>query len=393
MKALAISRKIILEYLREPLLLGLIFAFPVILLFFYFIAFGETDQGMAKHLKIMVFNQDMGIDLDGARVNMGGDLVQSLENASFEGSPIFDVVEGSDQYDPLIPLREHKAAALLVVPPDFTSVILNSTKGESAQSTAELLLVGYPSSDLYTFATSLLKSIINEFGDQITGEKDKPIEITYEFVPGTGTMSDFEFGVPGLIVFGIMFLATSTAMTMVREEVNGTLHRLRLTRMRAKSLILGVTGAQLIVGVLLVPFIFGCALLMGFRGNGSITLAIIVAVLLSLSAVGIGLLTACFARNDGEAANLSAIIGVMMVIVSGAMYPMPSIPIATIGKRTIQLYDILPPAHASEALRRILIYGDTFADIIYELAGLTILSILILAAGIVLYQRIKLNRS
>jgi len=393
MKALAISRKILREYMREPLLLGLIFAFPVILLFFYFIAFGETDQGMAKYLKVMVLNQDLGINLDGVRKNMGDDLVQAITRAQFEGSPIFDIMEVSDQHSSEIALREHKAAALLVLPPDFSSALLAASESETLRPKTELSFVGYPSSDQFIFSKSLLESIINEFGDQITGGKVNTLTITYEFVPGTGTMSDFEFGVPGLIVFGIMFLTISTTMTMVREEVNGTLLRLRLTKMRGKNLFLGVTGAQLTIGLVLVPFIYGCALLMGFSGNGSIFLAITVTLLLSLSAVGIGLITACFARNDGEAANLSAIIGVMMVIVSGAMYPMPSVPIATIGNLTIQIYDFLPPAHASEALRRVLIYGDTVSAILYELAGLTILSILLLAAGISLYQRIKLIHS
>jgi uncharacterized phage infection (PIP) family protein YhgE len=78
LKALAISHKIILEYLREPLLLGLIFAFPVILLLFYAIAFGESDQGMAKYLKIMVLNQDIGATaLDGKSLNLGEEFIAS----------------------------------------------------------------------------------------------------------------------------------------------------------------------------------------------------------------------------------------------------------------------------------------------------------------------------
>jgi ABC-2 type transport system permease protein len=251
--------------------------------------------------------------------------------------------------------------------------------------------VGYPNSNLYAFARSFLEGIITAYTDQVTGWDDDILGIEYAFVPGTGTMSDFEFGVPGLIVFGIMLIATTTAMTMVREEVKGTLKRIRLTGLSARSLFLGVSGAQMLISIVLVPFTFGCALLLGFKGNGSILLAITIGVLLCLSAVGIGLLTACFARNDGEAANLSAIIGVMMVILSGAMYPMPKAPITTIVGRTIQIYDLLPTAHASEALRRILIYGDGFRAISYEVGGLLILTAITLAIGILLYQKIKLK--
>jgi len=218
------------------------------------------------------------------------------------------------------------------------------------------------------------------------------ITVEYAFVPGTGTMSDFQFGVPGLVVFGIMLVATSTATTMVREEVKGTLKRIRLTGLGAGSLFLGVTSAQLVIGFALVPFTFGFAVLMGFHSKGSILLAILVGLLLTLDAVGIGLLTACFARNDGEAANLSAVFGVMTVILSGAMYPMPKAAIASIAGRTIQLYDLLPTAHAAEALRQILIYGEGFKDLAYEFGGLSILSVVIFIIGVGLYQQVKIRR-
>ena len=226
MKALAISRKIILEYLREPLLLGLIFAFPVLLLFFYYIAFGGTSQGMAKHLKIMVLNQDEGVALNGEQRNLGQRLIAELSAAQFEGSPIFDIREVAVQNEAEIALREQKAALLLVIPLDFSSTITSASQAAEISSPTRLSMVGYPSSNLYVFARSMLDSIVDEFTNQNLGREAGNLVFRYSFIPGTGTMSDFEFGVPGLIVFGIMFTTISTAMTMVREEVNGTLKRL-----------------------------------------------------------------------------------------------------------------------------------------------------------------------
>jgi len=391
MKPLAISRKILLEYLREPLLLGLIFAFPVILLLFYAIAFGETDQGMAKHLKIMVLNQDAGYKSElGGRLDLGEELILIIKAEKFEGSPVFDIQEVETQKQAEITLRDQKAALLLVIPIEFSRVLMTAASGDQTGKAANLSLVGYPSSDTYAFSRSYLEGIITAYTDSFTGKGDALMDIEYAFVHGTGTMSDFEFGVPGLIVFGIMLISTTTAMTMVREEVNGTLKRIRLSGLSARNLFIGVSGAQMVISIVLVPFTFGCALLLGFRGNGSIFLAIFIGVLLSLSAVGVGLLTACFARNDGEAANLSAIIGVMMVILSGAMYPMPMAVLATIGEQTVQIYDLLPTAHAAEALRRILIYGNGFRAISYEIGGLVILTTITFGAGIWIYQKLKL---
>ena len=391
MKALAVSRKILLEYWREPLLLGLIFAFPVILLLFYYLAFGDTGQGMAKHLKIMALNQDSGALVAGEHINLGDQLIAQVVAARFEGLPIFDLQAVKDRREAEINLREHKAALLLVIEPDFSATLLSVASGSREAAAARLSLLGYPSSDLYIFARSLLEGLIAEFCRQALGWEHNSLALGYEFTPGTGTMSDFEFGVAGLIVFGIMFLTISTAMTLVREEVNGTLERLRLTGLTSLDLMVGVTGAQLVLGVLMVLVTFGSARLMGFQGKGSLLLAILVGVLLSLSAVGLGLVTACFSRNESEAANLGAVIGVMLALISGAMYPLPEIPLATIAGQTIQLYDFLPPAHAARALQEILIFGKGFRAVGYELIGLTLLAVLILAASIGIYQRIKLR--
>ena len=81
----------------------------------------------------------------------------------------------------------------------------------------------------------------------------------------------------------------------------------------------------------------------------------------------------------------------MMVLVSGAMYPMPDIPLVTVAGRTFQIYDLLPPTHAAEALRRVLILGDSWKEIGYELAALSILSAAILAVGVALYQQLQLK--
>ena len=54
-------------------------------------------------------------------------------------------------------------------------------------------------------------------------------------------MSDFDFGVGGIIIFGVMFVMVTTATVMVRENVTGTLRRLQLTGIGAGVLLLGVT--------------------------------------------------------------------------------------------------------------------------------------------------------
>ena len=396
MKPFKIAHKTLLEYLREPLLLGLLFLFPLMLLGFYYIAFGGTDQGLAKYLIVWAVNEDIGgTTSEGEHWQAGEQLLNLMRGIQFEDEPVFDITVVSDRRLAEISVRERKVSLLLIIPTDFAQAILEAVSAAPDKyggAPAVVSLIGYPNSDNFVFAQSLVEEMVHEFTGYAIGRKDHPLVIDYEFLPGTGTMSDFEFGVPGVIVFGIMFVTISTAMSMVRENVSGTLQRLRLTCVNARDLLLGVTLAQMAVALVIVPVTLGAAVVMGFRGHGSYLLALGVGLLLSVSAVGLGLIVACFARTDSEAANMSATVGVLMVIVSGAMYTLPDAPLVTMAGRNIQVYDLLPPTHAAEAMRKVLVLGQGPGEITYELAGLTILAAVILAVGVALYQRLQLQR-
>ena len=390
MKILRIAQKTLLELWREPMLFLLLLAFPILMLLFYSIAFGSAEQGLAHYLTVMVLNEDTGTLKEGLPWRASDQLLDNLRKADFEGKPIFTLARVADRAVADITLHERKAALLLVIPPNFSQAVLEAAAEQPDAPPANLNLVGDPNSDNYVFARSLLDSYFTQFTLQVTGWQES-LATEYEFLPGTGTMSDFQFGVPGVIAFGIMFVTISTAMTMVRENVTGTLRRLRLTRATAADLLPGVTLAQMVLALIIVPFTFGAAYLLGFRSQGSFLLAIGIGLLLTVSAVGLGLITACFAHNDGEAANLAATVAVLMSLLSGAMYPMPRLPLFSVAGRTIQLYDMLPPMQAGEALRRVLVLGDGAGAIAYELGMLATLAVIILGTGIVLYQKLQMR--
>ncbi len=392
-KTLRVAQKTLRELWREPLLLGLMFLFPVMLLGFYYIAFGETDEGLAKHLKVWVENQDLGAPTEESQSWRAGEqLVDLMRGIKFEGAPVFHLMPVTDPRAAEISLREHKATLWLRIPPDFSQKLAQAAAGDLSTPTT-LSLIGDPHAHNYLFAQSLIEQLVREFIDCTLAWQDDELVVDYAYLAGTGTTSDFEFGVPGMIVFGVMLLVVTTAQILVRERVNRTLRRLRLTRLSAGELLLGVTLAQMAVALVMVPFTFGAAWLMGFQGQGSLPLAMGIGLLLNLGAVGIGLIVACFVGSESEAANLGATAGVLMVIVSGAMYPMPDVPLFRLAGQTVQVYDLLPTTHAAEALRRVLLFGEGVGGIGYELAGLSLLSGLFLAAGVGLYQQFQLPKT
>jgi ABC-2 type transport system permease protein len=413
MKVLTIARKMLLELLREPLLVGLLLFFPAALVAFYYFAFRETDAGLTTYLSLLVMDDDAGVSMvegetEGAAQEgllesgpagqavlwrAGEDLVGALDQMEWEGDPVFKVEVVDDRRAAEIALREGKASLLLTIPADFSQSLMDVSTGVDGAVPATVSLLGDLGSDGFVFARSFLDGLIREFAQQTAGWEADTLTVAYELLPGTGTMSDFDFGVAGNIVFGIMFVIVTASTVLVRENVTGTLRRLRLTQMKAAELLVGATLAQMVLAVIQMLITFGAAVLMGFQNNGSVLLTIGIGLLLNLSAVGLGLVVACFARNDGEAANLASGVMVPMVFLSGALYPMPEAPIVTIAGRTIQIYDLLPATHASEAMRRVMVFGDGPGEIAYELVALALLSLVILAVGVVLYDRLQMRRA
>ena len=64
----------------------------------------------------------------------------------------------------------------------------------------------------------------------------------------------------------------------------------------------------------------------------------------------------------------------------------------TVAGRTFQVYDLLPATHASEAMRRVMVFGEGAGEIAFELVALALLSLVILAVGVVLYDRLQMRR-
>ena len=379
--------RLLIEYLREPQLFLFILSGPPLLVLLWYVIFLPAKDRLGDYLKIQVINRDSGAE--------GAALVDMLCAVEFEGKPALDVklIDGEEQG--LISLREAKAGLMLIIPSGFTQALEDARAGKAVHPPAEIEYVGDPASFNYVFAKGYIDPYIRGYIQMQSG-LGAPIYGNYEFIPGTGTSSDFDAAIPGLLVFSLLFLIISSASSLVQEEMHRTLARLRLARVSGFELVAGVGLAQMVLAVLEVTVGFLVAVLLGY-GRGTdllqparILLLLGVAVLFAVPVVGLGMITAAFSRNDGDAASLGSIILVPMVFMSGILFPMPAVPLFTIGTRVVSLYDLLPSTLASEAIRKAVTLGDPSA-LVYPVAGLLLETIVIVWIGAALFQRRKLR--
>lgn len=381
MKSWHIARKTLLEALRDPQLLILFLLFPAMLVVLYFFAYGGSAKNLSTTLIMLVDNRDKG--------PMGSELVNALRNAEFDGQPMLTVTEAASMNEARVTLSEWKAGGLLTIPEEFTDVLI---KGDPANP-PHLTLLRDPLSDSATFLAVMFEEPLRAFIASKTGWLEPKQVVSYTYVEGTGNLNDFQFGVPGVIIFGIAFGVMYTAILLVREMTGGAFQRLRLARITGYDLLGGITLSQLVICLVQVVITVLTAWICGLQTAGSFLLISLFALLFSLTATGCGMITACFARNDGEAANLSMIFILPLVFFSGAMYPMPPIPLITLAGHTVYMADLMPSTFAADAIRRVMIYGEGLQSVWPQLLPVIFGSGLLFLLGVQLFQHFRMSRS
>jgi ABC-2 type transport system permease protein len=382
MKLLAVFYKSCLEMLRQPLVLALALAFApfFILLYRLWLPSGSTTY------TILVLDQDRPVQ----SLMAAKEAFRAVEAVTYkDGQALLAVrrVESREEAEKL--LRDRRAAALLVFPPEFSSAVAGLRQSADAPPAA-YTLVGDLSNPLYAVAAVLAAGAVDSYIQASTG-RSSPTRFQEEALGGSGARTEFENYVPGLLVFAVIMLIFPAAMAVAREIESGTLRRLRMTQMRALDLLGGISLAQVLVGMLSIGLSLLTAWCLGFRSQGPLWLAFLVGMLTALSMVALGLVVACFAKTAMQAFLVANFPLALLMFFSGAIYPIPRVGLFSVAGREIGLYDILPATHAVTALNKVMALGASVGDVSYELGALLALTCLYFGLGVWLFQRTQLR--
>jgi ABC-2 type transport system permease protein len=373
--------------MRDPLLLSLSLVFAPLFVFLYWLFFpsGSTTYG------VMVLNNDTGVQQSDGTVFSGGTLViEAMKGMAYaSGNPLLTVRLVADRSAAESRLLDRDAAVLVILPADFSKTVLAAQAGNGTASTA-VTVVGDLTNPTYTVAAVMAMTALDQFVQSAT-QRLPAIRIAEEPLGASAARTEFETYVPGLLVFSVVMLVFLAAMAVAREVEAGTLRRLQITRMTALDFLGGISGSLVLIGVAQVVLTFLTAIALGFHSQGPLGVAILVGILTSFSIIGAGLVVACFAKTVTQAFMAASFPMMLFMFFSGAIFPIPRVPLFSVAGRTIGLYDILPPTHAVVALNKVLTLGAGIGDVAYELTALSILSVVYFTAGVWLFQRTHLK--
>ncbi len=266
----------------------------------------------------------------------------------------------------------------VTIPEDFTSRALAGEKGVVgfARSQSGLgqdydnIRVGR---SLYTVLADL---VATDYSGEEPGPaaferlEEMPRMLALEVAPAGERQeipTGFEQAIPGtMVMFTMIILLTSGAVTLVIERKQGLLRRLASTPIDRGEIVLGKWGGRMALGLVQIAFAMVAGTVI-FGMDWGPDLLMIVAVLTGWAAVcaSLGLLLGNLARSEGQAIGIGVLSANVLAALGGCWWP---IEITPGWMQTFQ--KLLPTGWAMDAMHRLISFQAGPASALPHLAAM-----------------------
>lgn len=371
-KIAAIFRKEWLHIRRDRLTLMMMFMLPVMQL----VLFGFAIDMDVKHMKTLVYNQDHRLQ--------SRELVEQFRNTGY-----FDIVgEAHSEAEVTQALLSGKAWVGLVIPPDYSRQLL---RGHTAEV---LVLVDGSNSTVANQALNLSRNIgqlqsfrVLQQRLQRTLGSGVAYQEAVEVRPKTLFNPDLKsrnFMIPGLLgVIMQLITVMLTSFSIVREREKGTLEQLVVTPIRPIQVILGKLTPYFLIGILNMLMVIALMVwLFQVPIAGSAWLLMCLSLFFILASLGIGLLISTVAQNQVQALQMTLLVFLPSMMLSGFIFPRESMPalIAVLG------YGI-PLTYFIEVLRGIVLRGVGLSVLWPQVLPMVMFGLFLIAVSVWRFRR------
>jgi ABC-2 type transport system permease protein len=364
----ALVRKELTQLWRDPRTLVLILSLPIILLFLFAYAVSLT----VDHLPTAFLDQSQD---ERSRAFLR-DLQQSgyfdLDLPSASRADLFQAIDSG------------QARAAVFIPPNFAEdiangrgnvlILLDGSDSFSVQS-------GYNAASLIAqhYSFSLTAQRMAASGKAASDESAMPI-VTVSRVLYNPDMNDLIFILPGLVAMLVQnIIVAHASMAVVRERELGTMEQLLATPARPGELIL----AKLVPGTLLAFFDMAVVLGLGVFWfkiplMGSVPLFFGLSFIFIIAYMGLGLLISTLARTQRQAQQISVLLLLFGILLTGFIFPRTSMPDWTdaIGNLIPLTYFVrISRAIINKGLSFDFLWQDTLILFIYAVVTITLASL------------------
>lgn len=375
----SIIRKNLLEQKRQIWLVLLTLLMAPFFVGVYYLMWETTRL----HLVVSVVNEDVLP----ATVSHGLAFTNWAENHEPDSLPI-RFIKASDRAEAMKKLQDQSAHAMLILPASFSERIDALKSGD--QTTVPFELSGDLTDQNYMLAAVYAYAWVTEYIAS-TAEITPFYEFTERPAGLSGSMGEFDLYVPGLLILSTIMLMLTAAIAFVREAEQQTIIRLRLSRVRNKDLVIGISVVQTIIGLLAAGLTLLTALALGFSFSGSWGLLCLIIALVSLSIIAFSLILAALTRTVNQILVVGNFPFFLFMFFTGAMMPVEGPRLFSYLGYDLTLPGLMSPYHAVQAIRKISIYQAGIGDIVPEILALLVLTALYFIIGGWMFRRKHLN--
>ena len=369
-RLLAIVQKETIQMVRDWPTLLMIILMPVVELFL----FAYVGDMTLDHLPTAV--------ADMSRDTASRELIGALEVSGF-----FDVAQYVDgEADVIRAIDDGNASVGLVIPPDFA--------GQVERGGAQALIIidgsdAFVVQSGYSAAVSIAQAhgmaLVMKTAEQMGMPDAGKLPITTSArILYNPNVDEIIFLIPGLAAMLLQIIAVNTTvMSIVRERELGTMEQILVTPTRPVELIVGkmVPAVGLIALDLIIIILLG---IYWFKVpfQGSIWLFIWLSLLFIISGLGMGLLLSTVSKNQKQAQQISSMIMMVTMLLTGLIYPRSTMPafVQFIG-------DLIPATYFIRISRGIITKGVGLSFIANDVIALVVYGIIVVVISAVTFKK------
>lgn len=211
----------------------------------------------------------------------------------------------------------------------------------------------------------------------MAGNAESPVLTTTLYNPQLKSAYNFVPGIMGMIF--ILICAIMTSVSIVSEKENGTMDLLLVSPVRPRSIIFGKLVPYFLLSFVILAIMLVVAYtLLEIPFSASVGLVIALSLLYIVLSLSVGLLVSALVDTQLSALIVSAVLFMLPVIMlSGMIFPIENMPVI------LQwLSSVIPARWYISAMRKLMIQQVGIAEILQEVAILTAMTALLLAAAV-----------
>jgi ABC-2 type transport system permease protein len=383
---LAMVRKDLKIFFKDPGAVTLVLVQPLMFILIMSYALSGLFHGGDQAIQILIINEDGGRQSKAVIEGIGSTKGFEAETG-WEGRAL--TREIAEQL-----IRKHRRAMALVFPPGF-SAALERAPGARDRQTTQVIFIVDPATpaQLVEPVTGTVKGLLERaayaaampkgidymynqlFPRTPQSEREAFKERARESMSGgllsgqtpvvtvnkvapkgmnpQRTPNAFEQNVPGYTIYGLFWIVSLLAGSVLREKREGTLRRLLVAPVGRATVLLGKIIPCYIINLIQLALVLIVAKTLFAMSLGASPLGLLlVSLALAASATGLGVLVAALARSEAQAGGLTVLLLLSLSALGGCFVPRFVMPVwlRNVGLAT-------PHAWALDAYQDLLVRG------------------------------------